>query len=56
MSPRDQEILDQKFFAGLEPEEIAKTMDITPNHASVLVYRALGRLRSKYLATYVRTP
>jgi RNA polymerase sigma-70 factor (ECF subfamily) len=56
MSPRDQEILDLKFFAGMEPEEIAKTMDITPNHASVLVYRALGRLRTKYLATYVRTP
>lgn len=56
MSARDQEILDLKFFAGLEPEEIAKALDITPNHASVLVYRALGRLRTKYLATYARTP
>ena len=55
MSPRDQEVLDLKFFAGLEPEEIAKTLSITPNHASVLVYRALGRLRTKYLATYART-
>ena len=54
MSPRDQQILDLKFFAGLEPEEIAKLIDITPNHASVLVYRALGRMRTKYLATYVR--
>ncbi|MCE9586572.1 sigma-70 family RNA polymerase sigma factor [Candidatus Uhrbacteria bacterium] len=54
MSPRDQQILDLKFFAGLEPEEIAKLIDITPNHASVLVYRALGRLRTKYHATYVR--
>ena len=54
MSPRDQQILDLKFFAGLEPEEIAKLIDITPNHASVLVYRALGRLRTKYQATYVR--
>jgi len=54
MSLRDQEILDLKFFAGLEPEEIAKTISITSNHASVLLYRALGRLRSKYLAKYVR--
>lgn len=55
MSPRDQEVLDLKFFAGQEPEEIATTLDITANHASVLVYRALGRLRTKYLATYART-
>jgi RNA polymerase sigma-70 factor (ECF subfamily) len=55
MSARDQEVLDLKFFAGLEPEEIAKILSITPNHASVLVYRALGRLRTKYLAAYART-
>ena len=54
MSPRDQEVLDMKFFAGLEPEEMAKVLSITSNHASVLVYRALGRLRSNYLSTYVR--
>ncbi len=52
MSPRDQEILDLKFFADLEPEEIAKVLTITPNHASVLAYRALGRLRTNYLKVY----
>ncbi len=55
LSPRDQEILDLRFFAQLEPDEIAKVLSISPNHASVLVYRALGRLRTKYLATYVRS-
>ncbi len=47
---RDQEILDLKFFAQLETTEIAIQLDITPNHASVLVYRALGRLRQKLAA------
>ncbi len=52
LSPRDQEVLDLRFFASLEPVEIAKTLQIKDNHASVLLYRALGRLRTKYLQTY----
>ncbi|MBI5654246.1 sigma-70 family RNA polymerase sigma factor [Candidatus Uhrbacteria bacterium] len=50
LSDRDQEILDLKFFAQLETAEIAAQLDISPNHASVLVYRALGRLRQKLVA------
>ncbi|MBU0540671.1 hypothetical protein KKC31_03335, partial [Patescibacteria group bacterium] len=49
-SPRDQQVLDLKFFGGFELAEIAAVMDIQVNHASVLVYRALRRLRKKYLA------
>jgi len=44
---RDQQVLDLKFFSGLEANEIALLLDVTPNHAAVLVYRALGRLRQK---------
>lgn len=47
LSHRDQEILDLRFFAGLEPSEIAQTLGVSANHASVLVYRALARLRKK---------
>ena len=45
LSPRDQEVLDLRFFAELEPMEMAKILNTSANHASVLVYRALGRLR-----------
>lgn len=55
MSERDQEVLDLKFFAGLEIEEIAKLLAISSNHASVRVYRALGKLRTKYLSIYARS-
>jgi RNA polymerase sigma-70 factor (ECF subfamily) len=52
LSPRDQEVLDLRFFAGCEIPEIAELLAISTNHASVLVYRATGRLRTKYLQTY----
>lgn len=48
LSPRDQQILDLRFFGGLEPEEIANMLGISSNHASVLCYRAIGRLRKHY--------
>jgi RNA polymerase sigma-70 factor, ECF subfamily len=47
LNDRDQEILDLRFFAGLEPLEIGQTLGISANHASVLIYRALSRLRKK---------
>lgn len=53
LSPRDQEVLDLRFFAGLEPMEMAEILKVSPNHASVLVYRALARLRAFYKKTYV---
>jgi RNA polymerase sigma factor (sigma-70 family) len=46
---RDQQVLDLRFFAGLEPQEIAAELGISSNHASVLVYRAVGRLREVML-------
>jgi RNA polymerase sigma-70 factor, ECF subfamily len=45
LQERDQHILHLRFFAGLEPQEIADVMGISANHASVLVYRAVGKLR-----------
>lgn len=47
LSERDQQILDLRFFAGLEPMEIGGALGVSANHASVLVYRALARLRKK---------
>jgi RNA polymerase sigma-70 factor (ECF subfamily) len=47
LSPRDQQVLDLRFFAGLETVEVADQLGITANHAAVLVYRAIGRLRQK---------
>lgn len=52
LSPRDQQILDLRFFAQLEPVEIAKLLKISPNHASVRVYRALANLRFAYHEQY----
>ncbi len=45
LSTRDQEVLSLKFYAGYETEEIARELAISNNHAAVLVYRALGRMR-----------
>lgn len=52
LSPRDQQVLDLKYFAGLDPQEIADALKVNPSHASVLVYRALSRLRAKYQQRY----
>ncbi len=48
LSPRDQQVLDLRYFAGLDPEEIGMLLGISANHVSVLCYRALGRLRKHY--------
>jgi RNA polymerase sigma-70 factor (ECF subfamily) len=50
LSPRDQQVLDLRYFAQLEAAEIGNVLGISPNHAAVLVYRALGRLRATYPA------
>lgn len=55
LSARDQQVLDLRFFAGLEPQEIADMLGTSANHASVMGYRALGRLRQAYLKTYGTT-
>ncbi|MHB8830934.1 MAG: RNA polymerase sigma factor [Patescibacteria group bacterium] len=45
LSVRDQEVLSLKFYAGLATEEVAQELGLSNNHAAVLVYRALGRMR-----------
>ncbi len=52
LSPRDQEVLDLRYFAELEAMEMGEVLNISANHASVLVYRALARLRTLYQKTY----
>ena len=51
LSQRDQEVLTLRFYAGFKTEEVAKELDISNNHAAVLIYRALGRMRKKIVAT-----
>lgn len=53
LSDRDQQVLDLKFFAGLETQEIAAQLGIESNHAAVLIYRAVGRLRKTCLRLHV---
>ncbi len=52
LSPRDQEVLDLRFFGELEAAEIASILQISANHAAVLVYRATARLTRKYKKLY----
>lgn len=52
LAPRDQEVLDLKFFGELEAAEIGSILKISPNHAAVLVYRATARLGAKYKQLY----
>jgi RNA polymerase sigma-70 factor (ECF subfamily) len=51
LSARDQEVLTLRFYGGYEAAEIGSTLGVSANHASVLVYRALGRLRQKLTST-----
>lgn len=51
LSRRDQEVLTLKFYGGYDTEEIAADLGITNNHAAVLVYRALGRMRKLLTST-----
>jgi RNA polymerase sigma-70 factor (ECF subfamily) len=45
LASRDQEVLSMKFYGGFETAEIAAALGVSGNHAAVLIYRALGRLR-----------
>lgn len=45
LSKRDQQILTLRFYGGYKTEEVAQELDISNNHAAVLIYRALGRMR-----------
>lgn len=51
LSARDQKVLDLRFFGGLETGEIAGELGVSANHAAVLLYRALGRLRQILIKT-----
>jgi len=43
-----QQIINLKFFAELNNQEIAKIMKISENNAGVLIFRALKKFREEY--------
>jgi RNA polymerase sigma-70 factor, ECF subfamily len=45
---RYREIIQLRFFAELEIEEIASALKISKTHASVLIHRALKSFKNKY--------
>lgn len=45
LSHEDQDIIVKRYIEDLSPEEIADTLDITANNASVRLNRAIKRLR-----------
>jgi RNA polymerase sigma-70 factor, ECF subfamily len=45
LSERDQEVLTLRFYGGYKTEDVASELGISNNHAAVLIYRALGRMR-----------
>jgi len=53
LSARDQEVLTLKFYGGCETAEIAAALGVSANHAAVLLYRALGRLRQTCITSTV---
>lgn len=50
LSPRDRQVIDLRFYGGYDTADVAAALEVTPNHAAVLIYRALGRLRMKVSA------
>lgn len=49
LSQRDQQVLTLRFYAGYKTEDVATELGISNNHAAVLIYRAVGRMRKQLL-------
>jgi RNA polymerase sigma-70 factor (ECF subfamily) len=45
LDARDRELVALKFFAGLDNEEIARVLGISPSNAGTRLHRAVTRLR-----------
>ncbi len=50
LPPREQEILDLKFVAGLSNVQVAEAIGLTPSNVGVIVFRALRKLRLEIVA------
>lgn len=48
LAPREQEILNLKFVAGLSNVQIAEATGLTPSNVGVIVFRALHKLREDH--------
>lgn len=46
LPPREQEIIELKFVAGLSNVQIAEVVGLTPSNVGVIVFRALHKLRA----------
>lgn len=46
LPPREQEILDLKFVAGLSNIQVAEATGLTPSNVGVIIFRALRKLRA----------
>jgi RNA polymerase sigma factor (sigma-70 family) len=49
LSRREREVLGFKFAAGLTNRAIAGLMGLSENHVGVIVYRAIGTLRNRFV-------
>lgn len=56
LSPNYREILYLKYFGELTNQEIAETMDISPNNAGVILYRALAKFHEFYIIWLAKYP
>jgi RNA polymerase sigma-70 factor (ECF subfamily) len=45
-----RQVLAMRYMVGMSPRETARVLDMSPNHVSVLQYRALGFLRDRLTA------
>jgi RNA polymerase sigma-70 factor (ECF subfamily) len=46
LPPREQEMLDLKFVAGLSNIQVAEATGLTPSNVGVIIFRALRKLRA----------
>jgi len=54
LTDRERDVLGLKFGAGLTNQAIASLTGLSSSHVGVIVYRAVGRLRSRLWAGEVR--
>lgn len=52
IKPRYQEIISLKFFAELNNDEIAASLGLKSSQVAVILHRALGSFREKYIKKY----
>lgn len=49
LSPEDRALVTMRYIDDMDPREIAEILDITPNHVSVKLNRAVAKLKKHLL-------